>query len=59
MISSGHEIDGFCRHCGYDLLLYFNRKLVCVRCGAPVRTDPSVAGRHGSDEAPSPSRKSQ
>jgi len=33
-----------CRHCGYDLLLLFNRQLVCVRCGAAAKPASMATG---------------
>jgi hypothetical protein len=59
MTKIDHEPDGCCGHCGYDLLLYLNRKLVCVRCGALARADRPQKARPQPSEAAalsSPSR---
>ena len=40
-----------CRYCGYDLLLFLNRRLVCVRCGSAAIAAPSRSGGSGDSEA--------
>ena len=51
-----------CRHCGYDLLLLFNRQLVCVRCGAAAKpasmaTGGSTRREEAVDQLPTPKQR--